>query len=95
MYVAAAYLALTRDSVIQEHRLRDQQKQGFESYGGKAVLPDSISGYPWFLFVDPAIDATQLSFVTSVLDDDYKFLEAWAMLTDEQKAAVEEAERQR
>lgn len=41
------------------------------------------------MFVDPAIDATQLSFVTSVLDDDYKFLEAWAMLTGEQKAAVE------
>ena len=41
------------------------------------------------MFVDPAIDATQLSFVTKVLDDDYKFLEAWAMLTDEQKEAVE------
>lgn len=58
-------------------------------------MPDTIGGHPWFLFVDPAIDATQLSFVTSVLDDDYKFLEAWAMLSGEQKEAVEQAERQR
>ena len=47
------------------------------------------------MFVDPAIDAAQLNFVSSVLEDDYKFLEAWATLTDEQKDAVELAERQR
>jgi len=33
-----------------------------------------ISGHPWYLFVDPAVDAEQIDFVVSVLDDDNKFL---------------------
>ena len=94
VYVAAAYLENSRKAVI-EHRLRDQHKQGISSCGEKPVLPDMIGGHPWFMFVDPAIDAAQLNFVSSVLEDDYKFLEAWATLTDEQKEAVELAEMQR
>lgn len=33
-----------------------------------------ISGHPWYLFVDPAVDTEQIDLVVSVLDDDNKFL---------------------
>ena len=42
----------------------------------KPALPEMIAGQPWYRFVDPAIDQNQLLFVTDILNDDYKFLEA-------------------
>ena len=59
VYLAAAYLAFT--------------KQFIKDNGGIDV-PDEIAGYPWFAFVDPAIEQDQLDFITVALGDDFKFL---------------------
>ena len=37
-------------------------------------FPQIISGHPWYLFVDPAVDTEQIDLVVNVLDDDNKFL---------------------
>ena len=35
-----------------------------------------IGDHPWYVYVDPEINVFELQFVSEVLDDDYKFLEA-------------------
>lgn len=42
----------------------------------KPCLPETIGGNPWFFYVDPAIDAAALSYVHSILDDDYKWMKS-------------------
>jgi len=67
VYLAAAYLAVSRRYLLAQSG--DDQSE-------KPALPEMIAGHPWFRFVDPEIDAAQLNFVTNLLDDEYKFLEA-------------------
>jgi len=35
-----------------------------------------IGDHPWYVYVDPEINVFELEFVSEVLNDDYKFLEA-------------------
>ena len=70
VYLAAAYLNWTKQYLT---------KQAEKPW---SVLPDLIAGNAWFAYVDPAISHEELSFVTDVLDNDYKFFEA--LLSEEQ-----------
>ena len=40
----------------------------------KRSLPEMINGSPWYHYVDPAIDATQLAEVSNILNDEFTFL---------------------
>ena len=65
VYVAAAYLAWTRQMMLST-----------PSATGKLYLPETIGGHPWFFFVDPAIDQAELQYVLGVLDDDQKWMKS-------------------
>ena len=81
VYQAAAYLAYSRQCLMSQAEpvADDDCKVG-------PSLPEFIAGHPWYRFVDPAIEPTQLDFVVSVLQSDYKFLEA--LLSEEPEAST-------
>ena len=33
-----------------------------------------INGSPWYHYVDPAIDANQMEYVSNILNEEFKFL---------------------
>jgi len=53
VYIAAAYLAWIKHSLSTQLQ---QTKRGL----APILLPDSIGGHPWYLYVDAAIDLAQL-----------------------------------
>ena len=60
VYIAAGYLAFS--------------KSYLESQGEKqSQLPDVIAGHPWYLFVDPAIEAAHLQSVVETIKEEWQF----------------------
>ena len=70
VYLAAGYLAVSRDYLLAQSGATDADKP---------MLPEFIAGYHWSLFVDPSIEQEQLNFVAKTLKEEYDFLDA--MLT--------------
>ena len=67
VYLAAAYLAVTRDNLLA---------QAGATNDDKPMLPEFIAGHHWSLFVDPAIEQEQLKFVAKALQEEFEFLNA-------------------
>ena len=67
VYLAAGYLAVSRDYLLTQSGATDADKP---------MLPEFIVGHHWSLFVDPAIDREQLDFVAKALKEEYDFLDA-------------------
>lgn len=77
VYLAAAYLAVTRDNLLA---------QAGATNDDKPMLPEFIAGHHWSLFVDPAIEQEQLKFVAKALQEEYEFLNA--MLSGEPQTST-------
>ena len=54
----------------------------------KHFLPSIIGDHPWYVYVDPEINVSELQFVSEVLDDEYRFLEA--LLSGESQQPTEQ-----
>ena len=67
VYLAAAYLAVTRENLLAQTGATNDDKP---------MLPEFIAGHHWSLFVDPSIDLEQLNFVAKALKEEYDFLDA-------------------
>ena len=77
VYLAAAYLAVTRDNLLA---------QAGATNDDKPMLPEFIAGHHWSLFVDPAIEQEQLKFVAKALQEEYEFLNS--MLSGEPQTST-------
>ena len=62
VYLAAAYLDWTRKNMV---KLQNELK---------GSIPEMINGSPWYHYVDPAIDANQMEYVSNILNEEFKFL---------------------
>lgn len=82
VYVAAAHLAFARDEIIE------QAVQYGCGEKAKALLPETIGGHPWYMYVDPAIDPEELKLTLDCLRDDCKFIAAF--MEGEQNPKVEQ-----
>jgi len=52
VYIAAGYLSFSRRYLLAE--------AGPVAEGDKPILPETIAGHPWFLYVDPMIELAQI-----------------------------------
>ena len=37
-------------------------------------LPEMIGGHPWFMYVDPGVDAKSMEYVSQTIDAEFKFM---------------------
>ncbi len=88
VFLAAAFLQWNKQNMIQS-ALDNGEKQ--------PDLPENIGGHPWFMYVDPGVDAKSMVYISQTIDEEFKFLVKF-LSSDEEggdaKLDVEEAESQ-
>ena len=53
-------------------------------------LPETIGGHPWFMFVDPGVDAKSMEYVSETIDAEFKFMLKIMGLEEDTNGAKEE-----